>query len=433
MECAGRRRSNGAADRARSRQERAQGWHCAWRWHPEIREHRGCKFVRPEHPWREGRSSARRAPGRARANHERQPVALTPRPIRLLIIGRIKPGAEQKLREAQASFPHDAANEAGIDAIEAFIGSGFYVVQFEISRDDIQHVLSTFFNDDRVRRFRADLEPIVDNLPEPRLPLRSRRSLPSRRSRGCLPNRLQHRQSPLRRQHVPLAGRRAAADRQDAPRTIGRLIHKRPPTTRPVSASGVRPLRAHPGQVYGRAISGISTERVPSCLAQTVFISRGGECGDGYRRLRRPAPPRPGLTPQTGRPRSAISPRGGEGHPAPRPLLSPRGFSLPGRPEALATFRRQATVSCRLISGRARAASADLTPGPFRGDRPGRWATGGRRGSRQDTAHSQSVESAVRDSCHSDVRRNLGARGTPFRRGRDPSPRPERHDVGTAL
>jgi hypothetical protein len=101
------------------------------------------------------------------ANHERQPVALTPRPLRLLIIGRIKPGAESRLREAQARFPHDAANEAGIDAIEAYIGSGFYAVQFEIGREDIQHVLATFFNDDRVRRFHTDLEPIVDGLPGP--------------------------------------------------------------------------------------------------------------------------------------------------------------------------------------------------------------------------------------------------------------------------
>ena len=99
--------------------------------------------------------------------HDRQPVALTPRPIRLLIIGHIKHGAEKKLREAQAHFPHDAANEAGIDAVEAYIGSGFYAVQLEIGRDDIQHVLATFFNDDRVRQFRADLEPIVDGLPGP--------------------------------------------------------------------------------------------------------------------------------------------------------------------------------------------------------------------------------------------------------------------------
>lgn len=102
-----------------------------------------------------------------RSPRERRDAALTPRPLRLLVIGRIKPGAEPDLREAQARFPHDAANEAGIDAVEAYIGSGFYAVQLEIGRDDIQHVLSAFFNDDRVRRFRADLEPNVDGLPGP--------------------------------------------------------------------------------------------------------------------------------------------------------------------------------------------------------------------------------------------------------------------------
>ena len=102
-----------------------------------------------------------------RSPRERRDAALTPRPLRLLVIGRIKQGAEPDLREAQARFPHDAANEAGIDAVEAYIGSGFYAVQLEIGRDDIQHVLSAFFNDVRVRRFRADLEPIVDGLPGP--------------------------------------------------------------------------------------------------------------------------------------------------------------------------------------------------------------------------------------------------------------------------
>jgi hypothetical protein len=96
---------------------------------------------------------------------ERPDVALTPRPLRLLIIGNVKPGAETALRETQARFPHDAANEAGIDAVEAFIGSRHYAVEFEISRADVQHVLATFFNDARVREFRASLESIVERLP----------------------------------------------------------------------------------------------------------------------------------------------------------------------------------------------------------------------------------------------------------------------------
>lgn len=92
-------------------------------------------------------------------------AALTPRPVRLLLIGRVKPGAETRLREIQARFPHDAAIEAGIEAVEAFIGSGHYAVELEIGADDIQHVLATFFNDSRVRQFRTDLEPMVEGLP----------------------------------------------------------------------------------------------------------------------------------------------------------------------------------------------------------------------------------------------------------------------------
>ncbi len=101
------------------------------------------------------------------AQPEGQTAALTPRPVRLLLIGRIRLGSETALRETQAHFPHDAAIEAGIDAVEAYIGSGYYAVGFEIGADDIQHVLATFFNDSRVREFRVSLEPMVEGLPGP--------------------------------------------------------------------------------------------------------------------------------------------------------------------------------------------------------------------------------------------------------------------------
>jgi hypothetical protein len=102
-----------------------------------------------------------------RAAREGQAAALTPRPLRLLLIGRVKPGAESALRETQARFPCDAAIEAGIEAIEAYVGSGHYAVEFEIGADDVQRVLATFFNDQRVRDFRTELEPMVEGLPEP--------------------------------------------------------------------------------------------------------------------------------------------------------------------------------------------------------------------------------------------------------------------------
>ena len=98
---------------------------------------------------------------------QRPEAALTPRPLRLLLVGRVKPGAEPALREVQARFPLDAAAEAGIDAVEAFIGSGQYAVQLEISRNDVQRVLATFLNDPRVRVFRDKLEPVTEGLPGP--------------------------------------------------------------------------------------------------------------------------------------------------------------------------------------------------------------------------------------------------------------------------
>src|SRR5918995_3677518 len=100
-----------------------------------------------------------------RSAREGQAAALTPRPLRLLLIGRVKPGAESALREIQARFPCDAAIEAGIEAVEAYVGSGHYAVELEIGGDDLRQVLATFFNDHRVREFRSQLEPMVDGLP----------------------------------------------------------------------------------------------------------------------------------------------------------------------------------------------------------------------------------------------------------------------------
>jgi hypothetical protein len=97
----------------------------------------------------------------------RPAAALTPRPVRLLLVGRVKPGAERALREVQAGFPLDAAAEAGIDAVEAFIGSGQYAVELEIGRDDVQQVLADFLNDPRVRAFRDRLAPVTEGLPGP--------------------------------------------------------------------------------------------------------------------------------------------------------------------------------------------------------------------------------------------------------------------------
>lgn len=94
-------------------------------------------------------------------------AALTPRPRRLLLVGRVAPGRETAVREAQAHFPDDAAAAAGIAAVEAFIGSGYYAVALEIDADDAQETLAAYFNDPAVQAFHAALQPVVAGLPGP--------------------------------------------------------------------------------------------------------------------------------------------------------------------------------------------------------------------------------------------------------------------------
>jgi hypothetical protein len=115
-----------------------------------------------------GEKEDRAMPNESSASNQmpqRHEAALTPRPLRLLLVGRVKKGAEPALRQVQAEFPLDAAAEAGIDAVEAFIGSGQYAVQLEIGRNDVQQVLAAFLNDPRVRAFRDKLEPVTEGLP----------------------------------------------------------------------------------------------------------------------------------------------------------------------------------------------------------------------------------------------------------------------------
>ena len=98
---------------------------------------------------------------------DRPHAALTPRPIRLLLVGNVRPGRERAVREAQTRFPIDAAVETGIDAIEAFIGSGYYALVLESSSQDMQQTLTSCLSDERIKAFFAALAPDVEGIPGP--------------------------------------------------------------------------------------------------------------------------------------------------------------------------------------------------------------------------------------------------------------------------
>lgn len=93
-------------------------------------------------------------------------AALTPRPRRLLLIGAVDPDSDRQVREIQAQFPNDAAAEAGVSAVESFIGSGFMATMLEIDADDVQDVLSAYFNHPSIREFHSLLNPLVSGFPD---------------------------------------------------------------------------------------------------------------------------------------------------------------------------------------------------------------------------------------------------------------------------
>lgn len=93
--------------------------------------------------------------------------AFTTRPRRLLMIGRIQPGREQQLLDAHGRLPSEIAAKAGIDVIEAFVGSGHYALLLEIEGENAQEALATYFNDPQVREFHDALRPLVSGLPGP--------------------------------------------------------------------------------------------------------------------------------------------------------------------------------------------------------------------------------------------------------------------------
>jgi hypothetical protein len=104
---------------------------------------------------------------RAGMHADRPLSALTPRPVRLLLVGKVRLGREGVVREVQTRFPIDVAAQWGVEAVEAFVGSGYYALVFESSSSDLQRALMSFFDDDRVKAFFADLEPDVEDLPGP--------------------------------------------------------------------------------------------------------------------------------------------------------------------------------------------------------------------------------------------------------------------------
>jgi hypothetical protein len=76
---------------------------------------------------------------------------------------KIRDGKEAALREAQTSMPTDTLQGIGIEGLETFLGSGYYVLVLESNNQDFQATMRRFFDEPGVQGFLDKVRPHVES------------------------------------------------------------------------------------------------------------------------------------------------------------------------------------------------------------------------------------------------------------------------------
>lgn len=82
---------------------------------------------------------------------------------RVAMVLKICEGSEAALREAQTNMPTDVLQGAGIQGVETFLGSGYYVLVLETGNEDFQATMRRFFDEPRVQGYLDKLRPHVES------------------------------------------------------------------------------------------------------------------------------------------------------------------------------------------------------------------------------------------------------------------------------
>lgn len=88
---------------------------------------------------------------------------------RIAYVARVKHGREPECREVQQHMPVGGMKRLGITCMDAFVGSGFYLLVFEFHDhgQDFQSFFQRFSSDPGMRGFFDKLAPYVEGLPGP--------------------------------------------------------------------------------------------------------------------------------------------------------------------------------------------------------------------------------------------------------------------------
>lgn len=85
---------------------------------------------------------------------------------RIAYVMQMQGGHEGEAREAQTNMPTDELKGLGIQSVESFIGSGYYILVLECEETDFQATMERFFKTPSVQGFLDKLRPFVQGLPQ---------------------------------------------------------------------------------------------------------------------------------------------------------------------------------------------------------------------------------------------------------------------------
>ncbi|HEY8492015.1 MAG TPA: hypothetical protein VIO14_13615 [Dehalococcoidia bacterium] len=86
---------------------------------------------------------------------------------RIAYVARVKHGREPECREVQQHMPVGGMRRLGIRSVDAFVGSGYYILVCDYEGPDFQDFFRRFASDPGMRGFFRKLEPHVEGLPSP--------------------------------------------------------------------------------------------------------------------------------------------------------------------------------------------------------------------------------------------------------------------------
>jgi len=83
----------------------------------------------------------------------------------ILYIARIRHGKEAELRETlyRSNLPEDLIDKSQLEGIQAFVGSGYFVVEFDYEGEDFTTIWNSFVNLPQVQQLATELQPFLEN------------------------------------------------------------------------------------------------------------------------------------------------------------------------------------------------------------------------------------------------------------------------------